>query len=117
MTLAPGNPMRSVLMAVLAFQVIVFGLAIPVMIFVSSTSIGTAVALGVAAALVPAAGAVLLRWPVGYLVGWLAQLVGLALGFVTPGMFAAGGLFAVLWVVCFILGKRIESAASGSPEA
>ena len=34
-TLSPGNPMRVVLMTILIFEVIVFSLAIPVMIFIS----------------------------------------------------------------------------------
>ena len=34
-SLSTGNPMRVVLMAVLIFEVIVFGLAIPVMIMIS----------------------------------------------------------------------------------
>ena len=34
-TLSPGNPMRVVLMTVLIFEVIVYGLAVPVMIFIS----------------------------------------------------------------------------------
>ena len=41
MTLSPGNPMRVVLLSVLIFEVIVFGLAIPVMILIGNVP-GTA---------------------------------------------------------------------------
>jgi hypothetical protein len=109
-TLNDGNPMRTVLMTLLLFEVIVFGLAIPVMIFLSNVSSGAAVALGGGAALVALLGAGLLRKPVGYLIGWLAQLVGVALGFATTSMFAIGGLFLLLWVVSFVLGKRLDAA-------
>jgi hypothetical protein len=109
-TLSDGNPMRTVLMTLLLFEIIVFGLAIPVMIFLGNVSGGTAALLGGGAALVALLGAGLLRKPVGYLIGWLAQLAGVALGFATTSMFAIGGLFLLLWVVSFVLGKRLDAA-------
>jgi hypothetical protein len=109
-TLSDGNPMRTVLMTLLVFEVVVFGLAIPVMIFLGNVSGGTAGLLGGGCALLALAGAGLLRRPVGYLVGWLTQLAGVALGFATTSMFAIGGLFLLLWVVSFVLGKRLDVA-------
>ncbi len=108
MTLSSRNPMRTVLMTLLLFEVLVFGLAIPVMIFLSDVSTATAVVLGSVAALLAAVAAGLMRRPAGYLVGWAAQVVGVALGFVTVSMFAIGGLFLVLWVISFVLGKRLD---------
>ena len=110
MTLSSGNPMRTVLLTLLLFEVIVFGLAIPVMIFLSEVAPGAAAALGGSAALLALVAAGLLRKPAGYLVGWVTQLAGVALGFVTTSMFAIGGLFALLWVVSFVLGKRLDAA-------
>lgn len=109
MTLSATNPMRTVLMTLLFFEIIVFGLAIPVMIFQSDVSRTSAVALGGAAALLALVGALLIRRPAGYLVGWVAQVAGVALGFVTAAMFAIGGLFLALWVVTFVLGKRLDA--------
>lgn len=109
MTLSAGNPMRTVLMTLLLFEIIVFGLAIPVMVFQAEVSTGTAVALGGGTALLALLGALLIRRPVGYLVGWVAQVAGVALGFVTSAMFAIGGLFLVLWVISFVLGKRLDA--------
>jgi Protein of unknown function (DUF4233) len=109
-TLSDGNPMRTVLMTLLLFEVIVFGLSIPVMIYVSNVAGGPAAVFGGAAALLAVVGAALIRKPVGYLVGWATQVGAVFLGLVTPSMFAAGGLFFVLWVISFVLGKRLDAA-------
>ena len=110
MTLSPGNPMRVVLLAILLFEVIVFGLAIPVMMLISEVPALTAALAGGGAALVALIGAALLRRPAGYLVGWAAQLVGLALGLLTTSMFVVGSMFLALWVLSFVLGKRLDGA-------
>ncbi|MET0693274.1 MAG: DUF4233 domain-containing protein [Propionibacteriaceae bacterium] len=114
MTLSSGNPMRTVLMTLLLFEIIVFGLAIPVMIYLSDVSGSTAGLLGGGTALLAAVGAGMLRRPVGYLIGWVTQLAGVALGFVTASMFAIGGLFLALWVISFVLGKRLDAARGES---
>lgn len=106
--LPAGNPMRTVLLAILVFEVIVFGLAVPVMILTSDVSGEVAGLLGGGAALLALVSAGLLRRPAGYLLGWLTQLVGLALGFATPAMFAVGAVFAGLWVLTFVLGYRLD---------
>jgi hypothetical protein len=108
--LEAGNPMRSVLLLVLVFEAISFGLAIPVMIFVSQVSPGSAAGAGGAAVLLALIGATLLRRPIGYVLGWLTQLAGIALGFATWGMFVVGVLFAALWVLVFALGKRLQAS-------
>jgi hypothetical protein len=103
--------MRVVLLAILIFEVVVFGLAIPVMILVSEVSAGLAVGAGAGAALLALVAAALLRGPAGYLVGWPVQLLGVALGFLTAPMFFVGGMFLALWLVTFILGKRLDRPA------
>ena len=57
----------------------VFGLAVPVMIFNSDVPPSLAGGLGGAAALLALISAGMLRTSAGYLLGWLTQLVGLAL--------------------------------------
>jgi hypothetical protein len=109
LALTPKNPMRVVLLSVLLFEVIVFALAIPVMILVSHTAALPAALSGSAAALLALVGAGLLRKPLGYPIGWVAQLAGILLGFLTPAMFIVGGMFAALWVVSFVLGKRLDA--------
>ena len=108
-TLTPRNPMRVVLLSTLLFEVILYALAIPVMILVSHAAAAPAALLGSGAALLALVGAGLLRKPVGYPVGWVAQLAGILLGFLTPAMFVVGALFAALWVVSFVLGKRLDA--------
>jgi hypothetical protein len=109
-TLSAGNPMKTVLMTLLLFEIIVFALAIPVMVFLSDMSGVTAGLLGGGTALLALVGAGLLRRPAGYVVGWVTQFAGVALGFVTTSMFAIGGLFLALWVISFVLGKRLDEA-------
>ena len=114
LTLSAGNPMRSVLLSILIFEVIVFGLAVPVMIFVSELSVALAVALGGGAIGLAVVAVGLMRKPVGYVVGWLTQVVAVGLGLATSAMFAVGGLFVLLWVISFILGKRLDAAPVAS---
>lgn len=50
----------------------------------------------------------LLRSPVGYVVGWVVQLLLIASGFVVPMMFGIGFAFAVIWFFALRLGGRID---------
>jgi hypothetical protein len=107
--LSAKNPMRRVLLMTLLFEVIVFGLAVPVMTYVSSVPLGRAVLFGGGAALLALVSAALLRSPVGYVLGWATQVVGVALGFLTAAMFAVGALFAGIWVLTVVLGRRLDA--------
>jgi hypothetical protein len=114
--LSPGNPMRVVLMTVLIFEVIVFGLAIPVMIFVSNVPAAAAAGFAGGAAVLALVAAGLLRYRVGYVLGWLVQLAGLALGLLTTSMFIVGAILAGVWLLAFVLGKRLDPRMETSPE-
>jgi hypothetical protein len=114
--LSPGNPMRVVLMIVLIFQVIVFGLAIPVMISVSNVPAAAAAGFAGGAAVLALVAAGLLRSRVGYVLGWLVQLAGLALGLLTTSMFIVGAILAGVWLLAFVLGKRLDPRMETSPE-
>jgi len=109
MTLTPKNPMRIVLLSLLLFQVIVFALAVPVMVRVSEVPTSTSVLFSGGAALLALVAAAMMRRPVGYPLGWLTQLAGVALGVLTPAMVVVGLLFLALWVLTFVLGKRLEA--------
>jgi Protein of unknown function (DUF4233) len=115
-SLSTGNPMRVVLQTVLIFEVIVFGLAIPVMILISDIPAAAAVGFGSGAALLALLAAGFLRSRVGYVFGWLAQLAGLSMGFLTATMFVVGALFTAVWVMSFLMGKRLDSRMEASPE-
>jgi hypothetical protein len=109
MTLSPKNPMRVVLLSILAFEVIVFGLAVPVMILLSAVPGLVAGVAGGGAALLALVAAGLMRRPTGYPLGWLTQVVGVTLGVLTSAMFLVGGMFLALWVLSFVLGKRLDA--------
>lgn len=119
MRLSAKNPMRVVLLTVLLSEVLVFALAIPVMVLVSSVDATTAAVFSGAAALLALVSAGLLRGPLGYPLGWLTQLTAVALGLLTSAMYVIGALFLVLWVVSFVLGRRLDemAASRGAAEA
>lgn len=112
MRLVPTNPMNKVLAAILLFEAICAGLAIPGMIQVSNIPIGLAFGLGGALLVLCLAAAGTLRRPVGWPLAWAAQAGGVALGLVVDMMYAVGGMFLLLFVLTFVLGKRLESAAT-----
>jgi hypothetical protein len=111
--LAPTNPMGRVMLSILVFEAIIFGLAIAGMIQVSTLSVPLSFGLGLGAAALAIVAAGMLRRHGGYLLGWITQVVALALGFATSMMFWVGGMFVLLWLVCFVLGRRIEATPPG----
>lgn len=115
MRLSARNPMRVVLLSVLLFEAMIFGLAIPVMVLVSDVSAGTAAVFAGAAAVLALAAAGMFRRPAGYPLGWATQLVGVALGLLTTPMYVIGGLFLALWLVTFLLGRRLDEMGSAGP--
>lgn len=115
MRLSAKNPMRVVLLTVLLSEVLVFGLAIPVMVLVSNVPAGTAGLFAGAAAVLALVAAGLMRRPVGYPLGWLTQLVGVALGVLTAPMYVIGALFLALWLISFLLGRRLDEMAASRP--
>lgn len=112
MRLAATNPMGRVMLSILAFEAIIFGLAIAGMIQISALPMPLSFGLGLGAAALAVVAAGLLRHPVGYPLGWLTQLVAVGMGLATEMMFWVGGMFALLWVVCFALGRRIETTTA-----
>ena len=109
MRLADGNPMTKTLMLTLIFEVVVFVLAIPGMIQVADVALPLAFGTGLGSATLAGVAAGTLRRPFGWPLAWAAQLAGIALGLLTPWMYAVGGGFAALFLVEFVLGKKIEA--------
>lgn len=112
MRLSPTNPMGRALMAQLLFDVIAYGLALPLMLTLQHVRPALAwgsVGLVVVLALV---GAATLRRGFGYYLSWAAVVGGLLLGLLTPMMWVVGGLLLVLWVASFVLGRRLEAGAA-----
>lgn len=111
LTLQPGNPMTKVLVSIVAFEVIVFGLAFPGMILIDHVPVATALVGTLVACALALASAVTLRRPVGFVLGWVTQVAGVLLGLLTPWMYVMGAVFALIWLSSFILGRRLDARA------
>ncbi len=109
MRLTDGNPMTKTLMLTLIFEVVVYVLAIPGMIQVDDVPLLPAFVTGIGAALLAGVAAGTLRRPIGWVMAWAAQLACVALGFAVAMMFAVGAMFFVLFLISFILGRRLEA--------
>ena len=109
--------MRSVLAAILVFEAIVVGLAVPVAIGVSGVSSRTAVAAGAGLAVAALVTCALLRFRAGVVVGSVLQVVAVALGFVVPVMFVLGAAFAALWFLCVVLDRRVAAVRASRDAA
>lgn len=109
MRLGDGNPMGRVLMTCLVLQALTFALALPVMIVVSGVPAGLASGLVGGAVVLAIAAAAGLRRGWGYALGWATQVVGIALGTLTSGMYVMGAIFAGLWLTSFLLGRRLDA--------
>lgn len=105
--------MKRLCATVLIMEAIVIGLSIPVAIQISHLSPGSAgLAGGIAAG-----GAVLLAilarpaLRVTLAGGTLLQLYAIVSGVIVPVMYFLGAIFAALWVIGILLGRRIEGPA------
>ncbi|MDA8439863.1 MAG: DUF4233 domain-containing protein [Propionibacterium sp.] len=112
MGLVPGNPMIRVLSLQLLFDVVVFGLAYPGMVIVSNVGALPAGLAAGGAAVLAIASAATLRRPTGWPLAWATQLSGILLGLLTPMMYLVGAIFALIWVMSFVLGRRIDRAGT-----
>ena len=46
--------------------------------------------------------------PVGVWIGWVLQVALIALGILLPQMYFIGGIFAAIWIYCFVTGRRLD---------
>lgn len=99
---------RSLCAAMLSLQAVVLFLFGVVSIGMTDIGAGTSLALGLGLAVLCVLAAGMLGRPVGYLLGWLVQVVSIALGFVVTAMFFLGAVFAALWAASYVLGGRID---------
>ena len=58
----------------------------------------------------------LLRYSWGVWLGWLLQVVLIAIGLVLPVMYFIGTGFAAIWVYCFVKGRQIDIAKRAAQE-
>lgn len=50
----------------------------------------------------------LVRHPGGIWLGWVLQAVLIVLGVLIPLMYAIGALFLLIWIYCFVMGRRLD---------
>ncbi|MCY9785103.1 DUF4233 domain-containing protein [Nocardiopsis sp. EMB25] len=102
--------MRVVCAVVLAFEVIILGLAIPVAI--NLEGIETTLAVGVWGGLAVAALVLsaLQRYTWAHYAAWALQAAMLCSAFLVSGMLLISVVFGSLWVVGVIMGRRVDEA-------
>lgn len=101
--------MKVLASAVLAMEIMIMGFA--VLLASKDHSASTLVWGGVIAALLVVA-VVMLRKPVGWILGSVLQVAIIGYGFVTTPLFFLGSLFLGLWVAAIIVGRKGEAARS-----
>jgi hypothetical protein len=102
--------MRKAMMSLLLLEMIAFALAIPMLTHLAGESTMVAVASAGGAAVLCLVAGGLFRTSAGYWLGWLAVLAGWALGLMQPVMFFIAAIFTALYVLSFVLGKKIDNA-------
>ncbi len=94
--------------AVLALEAITVGLATPVLISIENVGVGLALTLGLGLCVICLVLSGMLRRPWAYTAGWVVQVAAIAMGFLTPIMFVLGIVFAILWAMADLLGRKID---------
>lgn len=107
--------MRAAAATLLGLEAIVALLAALTAATRSDVAPGLAWAAGGGLAVLCVVAAGLLRRPVGLVLGSLVQVLAIASGFVVATMFFLGGLFAGLWVLALVLGRRVDAVQAQRP--
>jgi cbb3-type cytochrome oxidase subunit 3 len=71
---------------------------------------------GGAIALLALLSAGMLRRKIGWILGWIVQILMVAYGFVVFTMFFLGALFLGLWVAAIVVGRKGEAARAAFNE-
>lgn len=95
---------------VLGLESVALFLTAPVLIRLTDVGTPTGWTIGIGLALLCLLGAGLMRRGIGVWIGHLVQVLAIALGLVVPVMFVLGGMFAVLWILALVLGRRVDEA-------
>ncbi len=102
--------MRTMCASVLGLQSVILFLTTPVLITVADVDVTWALVAGLGLGVLAIVAAASLRSPYGYWLGHLVQVGAMAMGFLLPVMFFLGAVFAGLWVLALVLGRRVEEA-------
>lgn len=101
---------------VLGMEILVVFLAALVVFGLGAVSPTVALLGGAGLILLLLAGMATLRTTVGVVLGWIAQTVLVAGGFLVPELFLVGILFVAIWTYCMIMGARIDRRQAGGTE-
>jgi hypothetical protein len=96
--------------SVLGLQSVILFLTTPVLITVADVDVTWALVAGLGLGVLAIVAAASLRSPYGYWLGHLVQVGAVAMGLLLPVMFFLGAVFAGLWVLALVLGRRVEEA-------
>jgi hypothetical protein len=102
--------MRVLGSAVLIFQAIILGLAIPVAIVIGGQPPLTAGIVGAGLIVLCVAATGVITRPLGWVLGTLVQVGTILAGLVVPGLLVLGLIFAALWGTALVLGRRVDAA-------
>ncbi|GGR70421.1 hypothetical protein J2S40_000697 [Nocardioides luteus] len=111
------SPRRGMCAAIVSMEGLAVALATPVMISIGGVSAGLALPLGLGFFVACIVVAGMLRRPWAYWLGWALQVAAIAMGFLISIMFVVGVIFAILWGMADILGRKIESERAAAFEA
>ncbi|NLI19611.1 MAG: DUF4233 domain-containing protein [Actinomycetales bacterium] len=104
----PASARRMFASSVLASEALVVVLAALVAARLDLAPAAVAWGAGAALAVLCLLAAGLLRWPVGYVLGWVAQTALLVLSVRVPTMVILAVVFVLLWVGGLVLGTRVD---------
>lgn len=93
---------------VLGFEVVVVFLGALVIFGLHTLSPAQALIGGGAVIVLMLIAVALLRYRVGYWIGWLVQLVVVASGFLVGMLFIVGAIFTAIWAYAMITGARLD---------
>lgn len=99
---------ESLVAIVLGFEAIVVGLGALTMLGLKSIDLLQAIVGGGIVIVILVAGALLARFTVGLVLGWIAQAAIVATGFIAGAMFVVGVVFTAMWVFALVQGARID---------
>jgi hypothetical protein len=99
---------RSMCAAILVLEAVLLFLTGVVTIGMTDLGVGRSLLLGAGLAVLCVLAAGMLGRRGGYPLGWLVQVVAVALGVVVAPMFVVGCLFGVLWAAAYVLGVKID---------
>lgn len=111
--------MRGLASGVLGLEAIVLLLVVPVAVTVFDVDAAVGITGGVLLIVLCIVAIAGLGRGWGYPLGWVVQVLAIALGFVVPAMFALGGIFALLYFFALRLARQVElqKAARDEPPA